>query len=135
MAASAVGVIFSNIHDENIPELSRHRTMASIPYGGSYGWIDFALRLSIPDRSPRQRKRLGSCAQRRGDYSAPSLFGRNGRALFQPFGSVKGNYGLFKPQKRRLRRDIRLRRRCENGYFRYRAIPYRKECGYYHGIS
>ena len=43
MAASAVGVIFSNIHDENIPELSRHRTMASIPYGGRYRLIDFAL--------------------------------------------------------------------------------------------
>lgn len=43
MANSAVGVIFSNIHDENIPELSRHRTMASIPFGGRYRLIDFAL--------------------------------------------------------------------------------------------
>lgn len=43
MANSAVGVIFSNIHDENIPELSRHRTMASIPYGGRYRLIDFML--------------------------------------------------------------------------------------------
>ncbi len=41
--ATAVGVIFSNIHDENIPELSRHRTMASIPFGGRYRLIDFAL--------------------------------------------------------------------------------------------
>ncbi len=38
-----VGVIFSNIHDENVPELSRHRTMASIPFGGRYRLIDFAL--------------------------------------------------------------------------------------------
>lgn len=43
MAHSAVGVIFSNIHDENIPELSHHRTMASIPFGGRYRLIDFAL--------------------------------------------------------------------------------------------
>ncbi len=43
MAHSAVGVIFSNIHDENIQELSRHRTMASIPYGGRYRLIDFTL--------------------------------------------------------------------------------------------
>ena len=43
MANSAVGVIFSNIHDENIPEISRHRTMASIPFGGRYRLIDFAL--------------------------------------------------------------------------------------------
>ena len=40
---SAVGVIFSNIHDENVPELSRQRTMGSIPYGGRYRLIDFAL--------------------------------------------------------------------------------------------
>lgn len=40
---SAVGIIFSNIHDENIPELARHRTMGSIPYGGRYRLIDFAL--------------------------------------------------------------------------------------------
>lgn len=40
---SAVGVIFSNIHDENIPELSRQRTMGSIPFGGRYRLIDFAL--------------------------------------------------------------------------------------------
>ena len=40
---SAVGIIFSNIHDENIPELSRQRTMGSIPYGGRYRLIDFAL--------------------------------------------------------------------------------------------
>ena len=43
MANQAVGVIFSNIHDENIPELSRKRTMASIPFGGRYRLIDFAL--------------------------------------------------------------------------------------------
>lgn len=43
MANQAVGVIFSNIHDDNIPELSHHRTMASIPFGGRYRLIDFAL--------------------------------------------------------------------------------------------
>ncbi len=43
MAHSAVGVIFSNVHDENVPELSRHRSMASIPFGGRYRLIDFAL--------------------------------------------------------------------------------------------
>lgn len=40
---SAVGIIFSNIHDENVPELSSQRTMGSIPYGGRYRLIDFAL--------------------------------------------------------------------------------------------
>lgn len=41
--AKAVGVIFSNIHEENVPELVRRRTMASIPFGGRYRLIDFHL--------------------------------------------------------------------------------------------
>ena len=43
MSASAVGVIFSNLHEENVPELVRRRTMASIPFGGRYRLIDFVL--------------------------------------------------------------------------------------------
>ncbi len=41
--ATAVGVIFSSMHEENIPTLSRQRTMASVPFGGRYRMIDFAL--------------------------------------------------------------------------------------------
>lgn len=43
MARSAVGVIFTNIQDKNIPELSSRRTLASIPFAGRYRLIDFAL--------------------------------------------------------------------------------------------
>ncbi len=43
MAKSAIGVIFSNLHEEHVPELVRRRTMASIPYGGRYRIIDFTL--------------------------------------------------------------------------------------------
>ena len=39
----AAGLIFSNIHDRNIPELTHKRTMASVPYGGRYRLVDFAL--------------------------------------------------------------------------------------------
>lgn len=37
------GLIFSNIHDQNIPEMTRQRTMASIPFGCRYRLVDFAL--------------------------------------------------------------------------------------------
>ena len=43
MARSAIGVIFSNLHEDNVPELVRKRTMASIPFGGRYRIIDFTL--------------------------------------------------------------------------------------------
>ena len=40
---NALGIIFSNIHDNNLPELTTERTMASIPFLGRYRLIDFAL--------------------------------------------------------------------------------------------
>ena len=40
---STAGIIFSNIHDNNRPELTRNRTMASVPFGCRYRLIDFAL--------------------------------------------------------------------------------------------
>lgn len=40
---NVAGLIFSNIHDQSIPELTRIRTMASIPFGCRYRLIDFPL--------------------------------------------------------------------------------------------
>ena len=39
----AVGIVFSNIHDNNVPELAKLRTLGSIPFGGRYRLIDFPL--------------------------------------------------------------------------------------------
>ena len=38
-----VGLIFANMHDEQIHELTGIRTMASVPFGGRYRFIDFSL--------------------------------------------------------------------------------------------
>lgn len=40
---TAVGLIFPNVHDNNIPELTKFRTLGSVPYGGRYRLIDFAI--------------------------------------------------------------------------------------------
>ncbi|MBQ7384679.1 MAG: glucose-1-phosphate adenylyltransferase subunit GlgD [Clostridia bacterium] len=40
---SVAGLIFSNIHDTNIPEFTNVRTMASVPFGCRYRLIDFPL--------------------------------------------------------------------------------------------
>ena len=40
---NAAGIIFSNLHDNKITELTRQRTMASIPFACRYRLIDFAL--------------------------------------------------------------------------------------------
>lgn len=41
--ANAMGIIFSNMHDSNLPEVVAHRTMASVPFAGRYRMIDFCL--------------------------------------------------------------------------------------------
>ena len=41
--AAVAGLIFSNIHDKNVPELTQKRSMASVPFGGRYRLVDFAL--------------------------------------------------------------------------------------------
>lgn len=38
-----MGIIFSNIYDEHLGEVTKDRTLASLPYGGRYRLIDFAL--------------------------------------------------------------------------------------------
>lgn len=39
----ALGIIFANIYDSSVGELTNKRTMASLPFGGRYRQIDFAL--------------------------------------------------------------------------------------------
>lgn len=40
---TAAALIFSNIHDRCIPEMTSRRAMASIPFGGRYRLVDFTL--------------------------------------------------------------------------------------------
>lgn len=40
---NAAGIIFSNIHDKNIADLTKKRTMASVPFGCRYRLVDFPL--------------------------------------------------------------------------------------------
>lgn len=37
------GIIFSNLHDSHLPELTAQRTIASVPFGCRYRFVDFAL--------------------------------------------------------------------------------------------
>ena len=40
---ATLGIIFTNMHDEELSELTEKRTFGSIPFGGRYRLIDFAL--------------------------------------------------------------------------------------------
>jgi len=38
-----LGIIFANMHERSVPEMTRDRSMSSLPFGGRYRLIDFAL--------------------------------------------------------------------------------------------
>lgn len=40
---NAAGIIFSNLHDKKLPELTKKRTMGSIPFACRYRMIDFPI--------------------------------------------------------------------------------------------
>lgn len=40
---TALGLLFSNMHDETLPEFTAVRAIGSVPFGGRYRLIDFAL--------------------------------------------------------------------------------------------
>ena len=40
---NAIGIIFANLHEKNIPELTSNRTIGSVPFGCRYRLIDFSL--------------------------------------------------------------------------------------------
>ena len=40
---NVLGLIFSNMHEEQLRDLTENRTMGSVPFGGKYCLIDFPL--------------------------------------------------------------------------------------------
>lgn len=43
MMNKTLGIVFSNMHDSTLGQLTENRTMASVPFGGRYRLIDFVL--------------------------------------------------------------------------------------------
>lgn len=41
--ANVLGLIFANMHEQTLPELTKARAMASVPFGSKYRMIDFPL--------------------------------------------------------------------------------------------
>ena len=41
--SKVLGIVFSNMHETSMGDLTENRTMASVPFGGRYRLIDFTL--------------------------------------------------------------------------------------------
>ena len=103
-----LGIIFPNMHDEAIPELTRIRTMASVPFGGRYRMIDFALSgfvaAGIEDICVVPRTSYVSLMDHVGSGKEWDLARKNGGLkIFPPYGEAgtKAKYGPSGKDKRR----------------------------------
>lgn len=93
----ALGIIFSNIHNETIDELTRKRTSASIPFGGRYRLIDFALsnlvHADIDNVGILAHRNYQSLMDHLGSGKDWDLSRKNGGLkIFPPFGSYKTDF-------------------------------------------
>lgn len=92
----ALGVIFSNIHSDTIDELTQRRTLASVPFGGRYRLIDFALsnmvNANISKVGVIAKRNYQSLMDHIGSGKDWDLSRRNGGVtVFPPFGNYRSD--------------------------------------------
>ena len=118
---SVLGIIFPNIYDKLVPELTSERLMASIPFGGRYRMIDFLLssmvNCGIDNISILVRENYFSLTDHLGSGREWDLVRKKGGLnIFPPFAQKSMNvYGG------RIEADRR--------YPRIPSFPERKICG------
>ncbi len=94
-----MGIIFSNIYDSTLGELTNHRTVASLPFGGRYRQIDFILsnmsNSGIYNIGVITKYNYRSLMDHLGSRTAWDLNRKNeGLVILPPFAS--GNTGVYK---------------------------------------
>lgn len=92
MGINLAGIIFANLYEDNIPELTAKRTIASVPFGGKYRLIDFTLsnmsNSGINNVALLTRKNFHSLMDHVGTGFAWDLSKRrSGLALLPPYGN------------------------------------------------
>lgn len=114
------GMIFSNIYDSCFGELTRHRTLASLPFGGRYRLIDFVLsnmsnsgivEIGIVTKYNYQSlmDHLGSCEE--WDLNRKN----NGRVfILPPYGT--GQTNVYEGKLQALEGAKRFIERCQSDY-------------------
>lgn len=91
MATNLAGIIFANVGEYNIPELTAKRTMASVPFGGKYRLVDFPLsnmsNSGINNVALIARNNFHSLMDHVGSGKAWDLSKRrSGLTIFSPYG-------------------------------------------------
>lgn len=117
---NALGLIFSNIHDNNVPELTMNRTVAAIPFGGRYRLIDFPLSAMVNSGITHvgviTKRNYRSLMDHVGSGKDWDLARRNGGfVLLPPFGE-KESTSLYGTRLEALKTVLGFIQRCEEKY-------------------
>lgn len=94
---NVLGIIFSNVGDELIRELTDKRAFGSVPFGGRYRMIDFPLSNMVNSGITKvaviTRRNYGSLMDHLGSGKSWDLSRRrDGLFVFPPFGSSEGDF-------------------------------------------
>lgn len=94
---SVLGLIFASMHDDTVTELTKQRTMGSIPFGGRYRLIDFPLsnmvNSGIPEVGVITKSNYGSLLDHLGSGREWDLARKKGGLhLLPPYSQMGGIY-------------------------------------------
>ncbi len=117
---NALGIIFSNIHDNNVPELTGNRTIGAIPFAGRYRLIDFTLSSMVNSGITHvgcvTNRNYRSLIDHVGSGKEWDLARKNGGfVLLPPFGETDSNT-LYSTRLEALKTILGFINRCHETY-------------------
>lgn len=117
---NALGIIFSNIHDNNVPELTMNRTIGAIPFAGRYRLIDFTLSSMVNSGITHvgcvTKRNYRSLIDHVGSGKEWDLARKNGGfVLLPPFGE-KDSDTLYSTRLEALKTVLGFINRCKETY-------------------
>ncbi len=117
---NSLGIVFSNIHDNNVPELTSNRTIGAIPFGGRYRLIDFTLSNMVNSGITHigcvTKRNYRSLIDHIGSGKDWDLARKNGGfVLLPPFGETESS-SLYSTRLEALKTVLGFIRRCDEDY-------------------
>lgn len=115
-----VGIVFSNIHDKGVHELTASRTLASVPFAGRFRLIDFVLSNMVNSGITKvgviTKQNYQSLMDHVGSGKYWDLSRKNGGLMvLPPFGADAGSV-LYSSRFEALTNIVQFIRRCDEDY-------------------
>lgn len=115
-----MGIVFSNIHDKDLAELTANRTLASVPFGGRYRLIDFPLSNMVNSGISKvgviTKYNYQSLMDHVGSGKHWDLSRKNGGLMILPPFGAESNHSLYTSRFEALKNIIQFIKRSDESY-------------------